>query len=104
MENSTMGRVIVPVKIENLNDLYNAQLQLVPPEKIRRIEIADALVDTGATLLSLPKRFIAQLGLLLIRQRKAMTSAGLIEVGVYGTVRLTVQGRDCTIDVTEVPD
>ena len=25
-------------------------------------------------------------------------------VNIYGTVRLTVQGRDCPTDVTELPD
>jgi hypothetical protein len=27
-----------------------------------------------------------------------------VEVRVFGTARLTVQGRDCPVDVTELPD
>jgi hypothetical protein len=27
-----------------------------------------------------------------------------VEVQIYGTVRVTVQGRDCPSDVVEVPD
>jgi hypothetical protein len=32
------------------------------------------------------------------------TSAGTGEASRYDAVRLTVQGRDCTVDVLEVPD
>jgi hypothetical protein len=47
---------------------------------------------------------VAQLGLEPLRTRQGRTSAGLVTLQVYGTVRLTVQGRDCTCDVVEVPD
>ena len=39
-----------------------------------------------------------------LRSRQARTSAGPVTLQVYGTVRLTVQGRDCTCDVVEIPD
>ena len=32
------------------------------------------------------------------------TREGLVTLPVYGAVRLTVQGRDCTCDAVEVPD
>jgi predicted aspartyl protease len=66
--------------------------------------VGDALVDTGATMLSMPGRLIRQLGLSHVRARQARTSAGPVTVQIYGTVRLTIQGRDCPSDVTEVPD
>ena len=34
----------------------------------------------------------------------ARTAAGAVPINVYGTVRLTIQGRDCPTDVSEVPD
>jgi predicted aspartyl protease len=104
MESPTMGKVLVPAKIENVNDLYNAETGLIGPEQIRSIVVEEALVDTGATALSMPKRLIEQLGLLPLRRRRARTTAGDIEVQVYGTVRLTVQQRDCTVDVSEVAE
>ena len=73
------------------------------PDKVRRIEI-DALVDTGAAMLSMPKRIIEQLGLRPLRTRAVRTSTGPRLAQVYGTVRLTVQGRDCPSDVVEVAD
>ncbi len=77
---------------------------LIPAEQVRRIEVTDALVDTGATGLLLPRRLIVQLGLEPLRVRTARTIAGHTPLQVYRAVRLTVQGRDCISDVAEVPD
>jgi predicted aspartyl protease len=99
-----MGKVIVPAVIENLHDVFNATKGALPPDQVRRVEVADALVDTGATTLSLPKRLVAQLGLQPLRTRQARTSAGPLTLQMYGIVRLTVQGRDWNGDVVEVPD
>ena len=99
-----MGKVIVTATIENIEDLFAVKKNLLSPENVRRVRVDDALVDTGATSLSMPKALIAALGLDLLRERRARTSAGTINVRVYGTVRLTIQGRDCPCDVAEVPD
>src|SRR5207247_6890316 len=99
-----MGKVLVHAKIENLEDVFAADKGTLPREQIRTVEVPDALVDKGATMLSLPQRLIERLGLKFIRSRKARTTGGLAEFGVYGTVVLTVQGRDCKLDVAAVPD
>ena len=104
METTCMGKVIVPVKIENISDLYEVDKGQRQPNAIRCIEVPDALVDTGATMLSVPKRMIAELGLKRFRTRHARTTSGVSEFDLYGTVQLTVQGRDCRVDVAEVPD
>ena len=104
MDIETTGRVTVKAKIENLSDLYHVESQTIPADQARCVEVDDALVDTGATLLSMPKNLIARLGLKPVRKRKVMTSAGPVSVQMYGTVRLTIQDRDCTTDVTELPD
>jgi predicted aspartyl protease len=104
METQTMGKVLVAAKIENMYDLNDVERNLLTADKVRTVEATDALVDTGATMLSMPKRFITQLGLRPFRSRQARTSAGIVTVQVYGAVRLTIQGRDCTSDVTELPD
>jgi predicted aspartyl protease len=104
MESQTMGRVTVLATVENLNDVGNVRQGLLPSDQVRRVEIPDALIDTGATILSMPRRFIEQLGLTPLRTRTVRTSAGLRVARIYGTVRLTIQGRDCPSDVAEVPD
>ncbi len=99
-----MGRVVVAAKIENLGDLYMVEKGLLAADQVHRIEVSDALVDTGATALSMPKTLVDQLGLLPFRSRVARTSAGLVTFRVYGGARLTVQGRECQVDVVELPD
>ena len=71
---------------------------------VRREIVPEALVDTGATLLSLPRSLIDRLGLARIGSKRVTSSVGLAEAGVYESVRLTIQGRSCTMDVLEVPD
>ena len=100
----TMGKVLVAATFENVADLDNASKGRLPDADVRRVEVTDALVDTGATMLCMPKRLIQQLDLLPIRARAALTSAGNVTRQVYGAVRLTIQGRECTTDVSELPD
>lgn len=99
-----MGRIVVPAIVESIEDLYRAQRGEIPANQVRRIEIADALIDTGATGLSLPKRMIAQLGLLPLRTRQDITTTGIQSVATFGAVRLTIEGRDCVCDVKEIDD
>ncbi len=58
MRTKTMGRVVVKARVENLGDLLKVRDGTVKPEEVRTIEIDEALVDTGATMLSLPKSLI----------------------------------------------
>ena len=104
LEPATMGRVLTEATIENLEDLWAAKRGLLPAEDVRRISVSDALVDTGATLLSLPKKLIAQLGLARTGTKRVTSSTGGGEAGMYEAVRLTIRGRTCTMDVMEVPD
>jgi predicted aspartyl protease len=104
METATMGRVLTEATIENLEDLWAVKRGLLPPDQARRIVLADALVDTGATLLSLPTRLIEQLGLSKTSSKRVSSRIGLAEAAVCDAVRLTIQGRTCTMDVMEVPD
>lgn len=99
-----MGKVIVTARVENLGDLFDADRGHLAPNAVRRVEVTDALVDTGATGLSMPRTLLETLGLTPLRTRRALTSAGPVDVRVFGTARLTLQGRDCPVDVTELPD
>jgi predicted aspartyl protease len=104
METQTMGRVTVRALIETIYDLRDVDRGMISPDRVRRLEVEDALIDRGATTLSMPKPLIEQLGLTPFRQRPIRTSAGLQVVQVYGAVRLTIQGRDCLVDVVETPE
>lgn len=104
MERNPMGKVLVSAKIENLADLSDAQRGLRSADAVRSVAIDDALVDTGATMLSVPGRIIVELGLKLRHRRRVRTAAGPREIGVYEAVQLTIQGRDCIVEVAELPD
>ena len=103
-EGAAMGRVTTEILVENLRDLYEANEGRLPREQVRKVVIADALVDTGATFFSLPSRIIRQLGLAKAFTKRVMTSKGPADSDVYDAVWLTIQGRSCTLDVMEVPD
>jgi predicted aspartyl protease len=104
MEPNEMGHTVTEATIENLQDLWDAERGLIPNEQVRRVTVGDALADTGATLLSLPARLVQQLGLRKRSSRRVTSSVGVVEADMYDAVRLTIQGRDCTMDVIEVPD
>jgi predicted aspartyl protease len=104
MESATMGRVVVTAKIENLGDLYDVKKGLLPDDQVRRVEVRDAVVDTGATTLLLPKRMVAALGLELPRTREARGLGGAFALPIFRAVRLTIQDRDCIVDVGEIGD
>ncbi len=104
MESATVGKVIVSAKIENLFDIEKVFEGQITDDQVRRIVVEDAMVDTGATTLSLPKRLIEQLGLRQLRTGRARTANGVATFGIYSPVRLTIHGRDCTVEVADLPD
>jgi clan AA aspartic protease len=104
METGTMGRVLTEATIENSGDLWAVRNGLKTPDLVRRVSVIDALVDTGATTLALPTRVITELGLYKLGEKRSRSSLGTGTVSMYEAVRLTIQGRDATVDVMEVPD
>lgn len=104
MGTATMGKVFVKVKVENLEDQYALFKGLITPDQVRTLEVDDALVDTGATGLMIPTRLLGGLGLRPTRMRHAKTVGGAIPMQMYEAVRLTIQGRECVVEVHEIPD
>ena len=104
MQTESMGRVLTEANVQNLEDLWAVKRGLLPQKEARSITIPDALVDTGATLISLPTHLIRQLGLSKTGTKRVNSSVGPAEADVYEAVRLTIQNRSCTMDVLEVPD
>ena len=67
---TTMGRVLTQVTIENLGDLIEVERGSRSDDQVRRVIVDDALVDTGATTLALPTRTVHQLGLKKIYENR----------------------------------
>jgi predicted aspartyl protease len=104
MKTPMMARVLTEAKFENVYDVLGAANGKIPPDEIRHLSVTDALVDTGATMLSLPASLIKKLGLNKFSRRRVRSATGVAEADLYTAVRLTIQGRSCTMDVMEVPD
>jgi predicted aspartyl protease len=104
MENDVMGKVLVRAKIQNMEDLFGVFKGVLKPEEVRTVEVTDALVDTGASTLLVPRRLISQLGLRYIRTRRAEGLGGAVPLPIYSVVRLTIEGRDCALEVGEIDD
>jgi hypothetical protein len=89
MENNDIGRVLAPMTVENLGDLFDVERGRMTTAEVRRLDVPDALVDTGSTTLALPARMVQQLGLTRSYERNAITSQSRHTISVYGPVRVT---------------
>ena len=99
-----MGRVLVEATFENLEDLLAAEKGLISSDQVRRVIVADALVDPDAAYLSVPARIIGQLGLRKSDTRHIRTARGIVEASFDRPLELTIQGRASHLDALEVPD
>lgn len=92
------------IELTNLTDLNLADAGVIRPEEVRRATIENALVDTGATRLSLPTPLIQQLGLTPVGVTRAMTANGIADRTIYSVVEFTVLERRGAMEVTDLPE
>ena len=105
MKGATVGHVTVTMKVENYVDWAQARKAKGKRKpRIRTVHVPDALMDTGATYLSLPSRMIKQLGLGYLKEVSAESATGTITCKLYGVALLTVNGRSELCTVMELPD
>src|SRR5262245_65765648 len=93
LEAVSMGRVTTIATIENLEDCWEVKRGLRSPHEVRRIEVADAVIDTGTTGLSIPTSLIQQLGLARIGTRPTLTASGPTTAAREEPVRLIIHQR-----------
>ena len=91
------------IELANLEDMALANRGIIAPEEVRRVTVKDALVDTGATRLCLPKPIIEQLGLSPFGNARARTAAGIVDRTIYSEVRFTILAREGSLPVTDLP-
>lgn len=101
---AAMEQVIVAAKVENLEDLYEVHNGRLAADKVRTLDVTDAVVDSGATGLMIPTRLLPQLGLRSARQRRGRLAGRESLLRMHEAVRLTVQGRECKVEVYEIAD
>lgn len=97
-----MVKITTNIKITNLFDLLDFSRGLIEKHNIRTIYIEDAIVDTGATLLSISKDYINILGLERLRTVKVNTADNIVERGIYGPASIEINGRIAEQNVMEL--
>lgn len=99
----SMGKVTTTLTITNRADEVRAADGTISKEQIRRVTLDEVLVDTGATVLSLPKTIIDQLGLAPLKQVLTSTAAGYQHATVYQDAKVSLQGREGVFQALELP-
>lgn len=93
-EGKEMGRVIAPITLQNYDDWRAAQQGQMSPEQVRTVEVDGLLVDTGATMLVIPKSISDRLGVPEMRRTTVRYADNrTAERQVVGPIRLTVCNR-----------
>lgn len=63
LQEKQKGQVVTTITVTNRIDLVMAERGFIAAEEVRSVTLDNVVVDTGATLLSLPAPIISQLGL-----------------------------------------
>jgi predicted aspartyl protease len=94
-----MGKVLADIEVTNGEDLVLLRKGLIKSEQVRVVR-TKALVDTGATLLSMPEDLLDQLGLPVVRRGKNTYADGRQEWrNIHGMALLRVAERTCYVEV-----
>ncbi len=98
-----VGQVRTTIKLSNRDDVGRSRYGDISPEEIRTETVTDVLVDTGASLLSLPAALINRLGLRHVRDVDIETATGVTTARIFGDVELSVEGRSAPFECLEMP-
>ena len=104
LQGKQMGQVLTTISVTNFIDLVMAERGFISAEEVRSVTIDRVLVDTGATLLSLPASIISQLGLKQVGERDVETSAGIRKGRIFAGAQIIVEGREGRFDCLELPE
>jgi len=99
-----MGQVITTITLTNFIDLVMAERGFIAAEEVRSVTLDNVVVDTGATLLSLPAPIISQLSLKQVGERDVETSAGIKKGRIFAGAQIIVEGREGRFDCLELPE
>lgn len=97
-----MGKTLTDISVTNYGDVILAEIGTIDKKNIRCLKIKDAIVDSGATLLSLSVSVINELDLKKRRTVAVNTASGKEERGIYDPVVLEIMGREGLFEVMEL--
>ncbi|WP_445173835.1 aspartyl protease [Microcoleus sp.] len=104
LQEKQMGQVLTTISVTNRIDRVMAERGFISAEEVRSVTLDNVVVDTGATLLSLPARIISQLGLIQVGERDVETSAGIKKGRIFADAQIIVEGREGRFDCLELPE
>jgi clan AA aspartic protease len=86
------------VKLTNTVDVQEGERGLLRPDEVRRVEV-EALVDTGATMLAVPRDVADKLGLRERGRRRVRYADGRVaDVPWVGPITVEILGRETMCD------
>ncbi len=98
-----MGLVYAEIDLLNGGDVYLMRQGLLDEKDVKKLRV-DALVDSGAYMLSINETVQAQLNLPFIeKQFGTLADETLIEVDVVGPVEVRFENRRTTVDAIVLP-
>lgn len=99
-----MGQVTATITVSNHIDQILAERGFISASEVRSITLDNVLVDTGATLLSLPTRIAEKLGLPVSGETDVKTTNGSVTARVFREANLEINGRRSTFDCLELTE
>ncbi len=98
-----MGLLRAKIELINSDDLAFHRKKKLAAKDVRRVKV-QALVDTGAIMLSINESIRAQLDLDILEKRTATLADGsLVELDVAGPVDIRFGNRQCTTRAIVLP-
>ena len=104
LQGKQMGQVLTTIAVTNFIDLVMAERGFISAEEVRSVTIDKVIVDTGATLLSLPAPIISQLGLKQVGERNVEISTGITIGRIFAGAQIIIEGREGRFDCLELPE
>lgn len=99
-----MGKIHTKLTVINNIDEFRFDEGIITSDQIRSLQIEDVLIDTGATTLALPSKYIKQLGLKFMKTVAVSTASGISERKIYQNVKVKLLERETICECIELPD
>ncbi|MEJ7698847.1 MAG: aspartyl protease family protein [Pyrinomonadaceae bacterium] len=98
-----MGLVYAKINLTSIDDIVLSRRGFLDKDKIKQVRV-NALVDSGAYMLSINETVRAQLDLPFIeKQFGTLADETLIEVEIVGPVEVRFENRRTTVDAIVLP-
>ncbi|MBA2606932.1 MAG: clan AA aspartic protease [Acidobacteria bacterium] len=98
-----MGLVYAEINLTSIDDIVLSRRGFLDKDKIKQVRV-NALVDSGAYMLSINETVRAQLDLPFIeKQFGTLADETLIEVEIVGPVEVRFENRRTTVDAIVLP-